>query len=182
MYPYVRAVWGLWRARSLPPMGPFDTHVTYRRAWPLDTDIFGELNNGRILTLFELGRWHTLVRMGVLSTVLKKGVMFPVAGVSLRYRRRVPVFQNYRMQTRFVTFDERFFYAEQSMWQGETCMNQLLLRAGLKDKNGSLRPADFMESLGMDSLPPEMPEWVKNWVDADATRPWPPESGPIFEN
>ena len=68
MYPYIRAAYVMLKARSLPPMAPYDTHVSHHRAWPWDTDMFGELNNGRILTLFELGRWQAAVRAGLFRT------------------------------------------------------------------------------------------------------------------
>ena len=70
MYPYIRSIHALLSARKLPPMGLYDTHVSHHRAWPWDTDMFGELNNGRILTLFELGRWQMTVRLGLLKPFL----------------------------------------------------------------------------------------------------------------
>ena len=65
MYPYIRSIHALLSARKLPAMALYDTHVSQHRAWPWDTDMFGELNNGRILTLFELGRWQMAVRLGI---------------------------------------------------------------------------------------------------------------------
>ena len=56
MYPFLRLGWHLWRARqawALPWQG---THVSAHRIWPWDLDPFGELNNGRTLTMFDLGR------------------------------------------------------------------------------------------------------------------------------
>ncbi|MEK6217047.1 MAG: thioeseterase, partial [Boseongicola sp.] len=71
MYPYIRAAYAMVKARSLPPMRLYDTHVSHHRAWPWDTDVFGELNNGRILTLFELGRWQSTVRLGLIRPFLR---------------------------------------------------------------------------------------------------------------
>ena len=109
MYPYIRATHALLKARSQPAMGLYDTHVSHHRAWPWDTDIFGELNNGRILTLFELGRWQMTVRLGLIRPFLRGGLTLAVAGVSVRYRKRVPIFHKYRMQTRVLGYGERFF-------------------------------------------------------------------------
>ncbi|MEM9971841.1 MAG: acyl-CoA thioesterase, partial [Pseudomonadota bacterium] len=174
MYPYLRAAWMIYRARRLPPMGIYDTHVSYHRAWPWDTDMFGELNNGRILTLFELGRWQSTVRYGFLRYFLKNRMSFAVAGVSVRYRRRIPVFQRYRIQTRVLGYGERFIYIEQSMWQGDTPCHHMLLRAAIRDKDGTVLPRDFMERAGLEAEPRELPAWVRAWADADGERPWPP--------
>jgi len=182
MYPYIRAIYMMLKGRSMHALDVYGTHVSYHRAWPWDTDAFGELNNGRILTLFELARWQSGVRMGMMRKVIKGRIMFPIAGVSVRYRKRVPTWQHYRVQTRFLGFDERFVYADQSMWQGETCMNQMLLRFAVKNRKGSIKPVEFLESLGFGTDKQTLPDWARNWVDADATRPWPPASGPVYDN
>ncbi|MDD9923327.1 MAG: acyl-CoA thioesterase [Boseongicola sp.] len=182
MYPYLRATYVMVKARRMPEVGLYDTHVSYHRAWPWDTDMFGELNNGRILTLFELGRWQSTVRMGLIRPFLKGGLTLAVAGVSVRYRRRVPVFRKYRMQTQVIGYGERFFYVVQSMWQGDTCCNQMLLRAAIRSKSGTVPPGEFLERMGLPTEQPGMPEWVHAWMKADDTRPWPPVEGPIYDN
>ena len=90
MYPYIRAAYVMIKGRSMPKMELYETHVSYHRAWPWDTDMFGELNNGRILTLFELGRWQQTTRLGMVRKFLREKYTFAVAGVSIRYRRRIP--------------------------------------------------------------------------------------------
>jgi acyl-CoA thioesterase FadM len=182
MYPYIRSAAAIFYARSMPPMEAYGTHVSHHRAWPWDTDMFGELNNGRILTVFELGRWQLAVRLGMIGLFTKGKVSLAVAGVSVRYRKRVPVFQRYRMQTQMLGYDDRFFYVEQSMWQGDTCMNQMLLRFATRDKDGTVLPKDFLVTAGLPSDQPGLPDWVTAWIEADKTRPWPPESGPIRHN
>ncbi len=182
MYPYIRAAYAMVKARSLPPMGLYDTHVSQHRAWPWDTDVFGELNNGRILTLFELGRWQSTVRLGLIRPFLRGGLSLAVAGVSVRYRKRVPIFQRYRMQTRMLGYGERFFYVDQTIWQADTCMNQMLLRAAIRDKSGTVPPKVFLENMAMGTDQPGLPDWVKAWMTADDGRPWPPEIGPVYEN
>lgn len=182
MYPYIRSIHALVSARKYPPLGLYDTHVSYHRAWPWDTDMFGELNNGRILTLFELGRWQSTVRLELLQPFLRGRNTLAVAGVSVRYRKRIPIFQKYRMQTRMLGYGERFFYVDQTMWQGETCMNQMLLRAAIRDKSGTVPPAAFLEQMGKTTEQPGLPGWVRSWMEADEKRPWPPEVGPIYHN
>ena len=182
MYPYIRAAYVMMKGRSQPPMGLYDTHVSHHRAWPWDTDMFGELNNGRILTLFELGRWQSTVRLGLIRPFLRGGLTLAVAGASVRYRNRVPIFQRFRMQTRILGYGERFFYVDQTMWQGDTCMNQVLLRAAIRDRSGTVPPKDFLTRMSMTTEQPGLPDWVKAWMAADDSRPWPPECGPILDN
>lgn len=182
MYPYIRAAWMMLRARKMPKMGLYDTHVSHHRAWPWDTDMFGELNNGRILTLFELGRWQAAVRMNLASAFLKERMTLAVAGVSVRYRKRIPIFQRYRIQTQIIGYGERFVYAEQSMWQGEVPCHSMLIRFAVRDKSGTVLPKDFLEGRGLPLEQPGFPDWARAWSDADELRPWPPNGGPVYEN
>ena len=144
--------------------------------------MFGELNNGRILTLFELGRWQSAVRMGLTRIFLKDRITLAVAGASVRYRRRIALFHRYRIQTRFLGHGERFIYVEQSMWQGETPCHHMVLRFAVRDKGKTVPPREFLERAGLPVEQPGMPDWVRAWSDADDLRPWPPEGGPVYEN
>ena len=176
MYPYARAAARLFGASRKSRLGFFDEITTHHRAWPTDTDIFGELNNGRILTLFEMGRWEMTMRMGLGRLVLREGFGFAVAGVSVRYRRRIPTWSRYHMKTRLLGWDERFMYVDQSMWRGDEACSQLLLRAAFMHKGKSVAPQVVTQKLGVDAQSPALPDWVANWIEADATRPWPPQS------
>ena len=99
-----------------------------------------------------------------------------MAGATVRYRKRVTMFQKIEMQTRCIGFDDKFVYMEQSMWDEKgDCCNHLLIRAAFLKKRKMVPPSQFMELLGEDTSSPELPQWAKNWVEADATRPWPPE-------
>ncbi len=175
MYPFVRAITGMLSARRQSTVGLLETTVTHHRVWPWDGDIFMELNHGRTLTLFELGRWPQVVRMGLTRAVRSEKIAFAVAGVSVRYRRRLPIFAKFRMVTRILGWDERFIYIDQTMWQGDRCANQMLLRAALKTPQGTLSPAEFLERIGEAQPSPTLPDWVQNWINAERTRPWPPE-------
>ena len=74
------------RAGSLPLDG---THVSRHICWPWDLDLWLELNNGRTLTLFDLGRMPLARRTGLEAALRAHGWGLTVAGVSVRYRRRI---------------------------------------------------------------------------------------------
>ncbi len=174
MYPYVRLGYTLLKERRSTPIGMFDVHWSEHRAWPWDTDMFGELNNGRILTLFELGRWGVTQRTGFMGLIFKHKLAFAVAGASVHYRRRIPIFAKYQMRTHFLGFDDKFMYVDQSMWMGDVACNQLLLRAAFTKNRKLFAPSDALDLYGQQVASPKLPDWVQNWSDADATRPWPP--------
>jgi hypothetical protein len=65
-------------------------------------------------------------------------------------------------------------YIEQSFWRGEECTAHMLVRSAFISKGGMIPPAQVLTALGADLVSPSLPEWVQNWIAADAGRPWPP--------
>ena len=66
--------------------------MTHLVCWPFDIDMWMELNNGRTLTMMDLGRVVMFQRMGMSEVMRRKGWAGAVAGASIRYRKRVKMF------------------------------------------------------------------------------------------
>lgn len=175
MYPIFRVALEFIRHRNAPPLEPFGTHISHHRCWPQDIDVFMEMNNGRILTLLDLGRTVLAKRVGLLKVLKENDWGLTMAGASVRYRRRIRPFQKFHVQSRALGWDDRFFYLDQSMWLGETCANQVLYRAAVTSKDGIISPARVFQDMGWEGEVPDLPDWAKAWVSAENTRPWPPE-------
>ena len=175
MYPIVRLLKDAALASRQPRLAPLDTHVSRHHCWPWDIDIWMELNNGRTLTLYDLGRIPMAYRVGLVDVLKRKRWGLTMAGASVRYRRRVRTFQTVEMHSRGAYWDDKFFYIEQSMWNkaGE-CTSHIVYRSAVTGKNGIVPPAQVIRELGVDEVSPPAPEWVKAWIDADTVRPWPP--------
>lgn len=176
MYPIIRMAHAMWRARKAPEMSPFDTYVSHHRCWPWDIDMWMELNNGRTLTLYDLGRIPLAQVNGLMDMVKRERWGLTMAGVVVRYRRRIRTFEKFEMHSRLLCWDDRFFYLEQSMWKSNgECANHAVYRAAITDKAGivtSDRVIDAMRITGITS--PDMPDWVVQWIKAEDARPWPP--------
>lgn len=174
MYPFLRMFKELARARRMPALGLFDTHVSHHICWPWDLDPWVELNNGRTLTLFDLGRLPLGLRTGIHKHLTAKGWGLTVAGSSVRYRKRVTMFSRLTTHSRCLGWDARFLYTEQSMWRGEDCTSHVLIRSAIVSKAGIVPPAELAKAAGLPSESPDLPDWVKAWISADNCRPWPP--------
>lgn len=174
MYPYFRMTKELWKFRRSPKLSILEPHISTHRIWPWDLDPWRELNNGRTLTLFDLGRIPMSVRMGFDRVAKAKGWGITVAGNSTRYRRRVTVFQKLTQVSRVLGWDARFVYLEQSFWRDGDCTASMLLRSAFIRKGGMVPPHEVLEALGQPTESPELPDWVKDWIAGDAARTWPP--------
>ena len=175
MYPIIRMIKEFWAHRNSPPLPSFGSHVSQHRCWPQDIDIFMEMNNGRILTILDLGRTVLARRVGLLDALRQNGWALTMAGTSVRYRKRIKPLVRFKVVSRAVGWDDKFFYLDQSIWIGEECAVQALYRSAVTDKNGIVRPGTVFRTMGFAGERPDLPDWVQGWIAADATRPWPPQ-------
>lgn len=141
---------------------------------PWDLDLFMEMNNGRVLTLYDLGRFDLSIRSGLWDVLRKNKWGLAVAGSTVRYRKRVRLFDKVTMRTQMVGMDERWFYIAQSMWVKGEPTSSVLLRTCVTAKGRSVKTDEVREALGVDLAMP-LADWVKDWEEADKERPWPPQ-------
>ena len=176
MYPYARFFKEALKARAATPLTPLETHISQHVCWPWDIDPWMEMNNGRTLTLYDLGRVGLSIRCGLFKALRQNRWGMVVAGASVRYRRRITVFSPFEMRSRCVGWDGRFMYLDQSMWQGDECSSQVLIRGAVTSKGGMVAPERLIAAMDPSLTSPELPAWVQNWAEADNTRPWPPQA------
>lgn len=176
MFPVVRIIKDYALARRMPPLETLsEPHISQHICWPHDLDMFLEMNNGRALSLYDIGRIAMAQRVGLIDVIKREGWGLTMAGSSVRFRRRIRGFERFQMRSRASCWDDKFMYLEQSMWKrnGE-CASHVLYRAAVTDKAGFIPPERILQAMGKDITSPPMPSWIKAWCDAEATRPWPP--------
>lgn len=173
MYPLIRLGLELALGRAAPPLPVDGVHVSRHTCWPWDIDPWGELNNGRTLTLYDLGRVPLVIRCGLGRVLREKGWGLVVAGASVRYRRRVRAFHRLEMRSAFIGRDARFLYVQQAMYRRGEAVSAVLIRGAVTDAGGIVGTDRVLAALGDPA--PALPAWATAWAEADALRPWPPE-------
>ena len=175
MYPFLRLFANLRHAKRLPEASVLDLNVSQHRVSLFDCDIFLEMNNGRILTIYEFGRWQLSQRTGLLAALRERGWGFSVAGASIRYRKRLLPFERFEMRTRVLGWDERFLYMEQGMYKASgECASHCLFRTAVVSQHRAVPTQELSAMLGLDPVSPPLPAWARAWTEAEAQRPWPP--------
>ena len=106
MYPYFRMAKELWKFRNTDRLPILGTHVSHHLCWPWDIDPWMELNNGRTLTLYDLGRLPLGRRTGLHAVLKANRWGMAVAGNSVRYRCRVRAFDRVEMVSRCIGWDQ----------------------------------------------------------------------------
>lgn len=142
---------------------------------PWDLDIFFEMNNGRVLTLFDIGRLEFALRSGLVRALIKNKWGLVVAGSSIRYRKRIRLFDRVTMKTQLIGVEGRWCYLSQTMWVRGEAACSVLLRTGITRAGRVIDSAEVFPVMDITMQGLSLPEWAKAWAEADALRPWPPE-------
>jgi acyl-CoA thioesterase FadM len=174
MYPFVRLAWQFFIHRKAGKLAIGQIHESTHYCLPWDLDLWCELNNGRTLSIYDMGRLPMARRSGLLDILKSKGWGLTIAGSSVRYRKRIRVFDKIDMHSRALCADARFMYVEQSMWVRGTCTGHALFRTAVTDADGIVPISKLRAELNPDSPLPPIPDWVAAWITAEDLRPWPP--------
>ncbi|GAB0100884.1 Protein THEM6 [Sergentomyia squamirostris] len=79
-----------------------------------DVDIFVKhMNNARYLRELDFARFHYYVLTGLYEAVKKVGGGAVQGASNIRYRRAIPIFQAYKVETKLIWWDEKAIYLEQ---------------------------------------------------------------------
>lgn len=156
-------------------LGLTDTTEYHFTANVNDIDNFLEMNNGRILTLFDLGRNDFAIRTGLGKKLLERRWGLVVAGSTIQYRKRVRLLDKVTMKTCVCAIDEKWFYVEQTMWVKNKCTCHALLRTAVTNimTGKPIATNEVLSALGYNDIRLPADEWVKAWIEADRLRPFP---------
>jgi acyl-CoA thioesterase FadM len=172
MYPYFRLFRILVKAKFGNSLDLEDESILKMRVLFGDMDIYPELNNGRHLTMMDMGRMDLAQRSGLLRIIHEQKWGFAVSGASVRYRHRLKAYMSFRLHTRIVAIDDRWFYFHQNTVQKGKTHSSALVRAGITCKQGLVPTKKVLDALDKPDWNPGVPEWVEAWSKAEELRPW----------
>ena len=136
--------------------------------------MFLEMNNGRVLTLYDIGRFHLAIRSGLARVLKTNRWGLVVAGCSVRYRKRIRAFDKVTMRTQVISYDERWVYLTQSMWVKGEPASSILIRTGITAKGRTITTDKVVQAMNAEDWKPEPSPWLESWVASEHERPWPP--------
>jgi len=154
----LRLFWIIARAFRRTPLGPLDLSTVDMRVWPTDLDIQIHMNNGRFLSIMDLGRIDLLVRSGFYGEARRRGWFPLMGGVTIEYRRSLHLFQRYQLTTRLVGWDERWFFMRQEFIAGEKLYAGAWVKAMIYGPNGPVPTAEALTSVGFTAPSPPLPD------------------------
>ncbi|MBS0289128.1 MAG: thioesterase family protein [Proteobacteria bacterium] len=165
---YLRLIWLLlrlpWMKKQTNPLQP--TTLTMRVCLN-DLDLNLHVNNGRILTLMDLGRIHLMAKTGLLKPIFKYRWMPVLGSAKVHFIRPLGPFKKFTMLTQVIFWDEKWIYMEQKIIVNDELCVVALFKTLFIHKQGKLPPDELIRHLPSTINKPPMPHHLKNWLDAE---------------
>ncbi len=173
---WLRLLLYLIRAPWLPAIKSSDdvSRIAFR-VLPNDLDASLHMNNGRYLTLMDLGRLDFLVRTG-LARVIWRNRWTPIgSSIVIRYRRELTLFQHFTIETRILSWAEASVVMEQVFvilsgpFKGQIAA-RALFKGGIysRAEKSFIDIPRLMREIGVEATsPPPTPE-AEAFLKADA--------------
>lgn len=172
---YLRVLYVLLRALFVKPITNVrDPALVRLRVWPNDLDANMHMNNGRYLTIMDLGRMDLILRSGLLRLALKRKYQPVLAAAQMRFRIQMKPLRPYDLETRVVCWDDKWVYMEQRFLfvtgQKTGAVAAIgIVKGGFYDpKTRTTVPtSDLLRALNLPSDSPEFPPHIKEWIEAE---------------
>lgn len=160
---WLRMLGVLLRLRGTAHVGLLETTRVTVRVWLNDLDINRHVNNGRYLTLADLGRLDWFVRSGTLAYARRERA-WPIVGDAIaKFRRDLKLFQTCEIETRLLGWEGKWAFLEHRFVRGGRVIGVVAIRGLFRGPDGPLAPATFLAALGGPAESPALPDWVLEW-------------------
>lgn len=122
------------------------------------------MNNARYLRELDFARFHFYALTRLYEEIAKKGGGAVQGASSVRYRRTIPIFSQYRIETKLVWWDDKNIYLEQQFIT--TSDNFVRAIAMSKQCITKVNVIDVLKKFSGGEKQPELSEELKLWLDS----------------
>jgi acyl-CoA thioesterase FadM len=139
---------------------------------PTDIDILRHMNNGRYLSLFDLGRWDLLIRTGLADAMKRNRWYAVVSAETVTFRRSLELWQRFDIESRFLGHDDKALYMEhRAVVDGEIHARVIVRARMLRRSGGTIPHEELFAATGRPDDLPDVEPWVHEWAAASALPP-----------
>ena len=171
---YFRLILCIIKSLCAAKMDILEKSVMRFHVLPTDLDFNMHMNNGRYLTIMDLGRLDMMIRTGLIKAVTGK-THAPVVGTAkIRYRLPLLPFQAYDLETEFVYWDDEWAYIEQRFVIAKgpkkgAVAAIAVVKVSLYDRINKRRPNphEFLSTFGYHHDSPEISPFLQSFIQTE---------------
>lgn len=159
---YFRLLVGLLRSAFSRSIKVTEQTQNHFRVLPTDIDLFGHMNNGRYLQIMDIARCCWMTRAGVIGAMARNRWTAVLGGGTIRFRRSLKPLESYRVTTRLICWDRRWFYLEHGFIDRRgNCIAVGNSRAALRHKGKWVPAQQVMDQVDPGVISEPVPEYLR---------------------
>ena len=162
-----------WRAlrHSGTENAAFRSRLIFRVA-PGDIDVNLHMNNGRYLTIMDLGRIDILIRTGLWRQMRRQRLQGVVASQRIRYRHALDPWDRFRLDSRILGWNDEGLIFDHRMMRIRGTEEKLAAAATTRfvfvnRGRGKPKTSDILASAGIDGESPALSDEILTWLTAE---------------
>ena len=150
------------------PLDVFSQSSLKMRVLPNDLDANLHMNNGRFLTLMDIGRSDFTMRVGLHKAMLREKWGAVATAINVVYLRPLKVFDQYELRTKLLSWDDMWFYMEQRFVKDGMIVASAVVKATFVKGNKRIAPQQVIEKT-VPHIPqaPDFPDYLKELVEGE---------------
>ncbi|MES2855432.1 MAG: acyl-CoA thioesterase, partial [Bdellovibrionota bacterium] len=110
----LRLIWILLVSRFRSKVEPLGVCSTPFRVAITDLDVLRHMNNGKYLSILDLGRVDFMIRAGVAEQLTRKGWYPVVVGETIQFSRSLELFDKFTVESQILGWDDKAIILQQS--------------------------------------------------------------------
>ena len=138
-----------------------------------DIDVNGHMNNGRVITLMDLGRIDLLIRTGVYREMRRRGVTGVVAAQRVRYRAALAFGDRFRLESRILAWPDEGVVFDHVVWRVRRGGEVLAATARFvfiprrRARGRRVVPSEVLRGARWGATSPAVPDETRAWLEAE---------------
>mgnify|MGYP003688219777 CR=1 FL=1 len=140
-------------SQFMKPLGINDTDSAEMRVWPQDLDANIHLNNGKFLSIMDLGRTRLSIRSGLYNKAKEQGWgLGVVGGANITYFKSLAPFQKFTLKTKLAGHFDGWIYIEQRFESKGKLVAAALVKVAFLENKKRLGVENMKKALDVDHI------------------------------
>jgi acyl-CoA thioesterase FadM len=144
-----------------------ETSIISMRVFPTDLDLNFHMNNGRYLTIMDIGRTELVIRTGLHKLVIDEKLSAVASGININFFKPLAPFEKYELHTSVLTWDDSWFYLKQEFMNDNQIKASAIAKVIFLKKGKRVSPGYLLDKMGTNSTPPIAPEYFQSMLDSE---------------
>lgn len=124
------------------------------------------MNNGRYLSLMDLGRLDYMHQVGLLWPCASRRWLPVLGATQMTYRRPINLWQRFSIESELEYWDDKWLVMKQTFVMGGAIVASGRIRGLFLGPQGKIRPAQILEAAKIQAQSPPASADLKLWFDS----------------